>query len=118
MSRDGRLLISQHIQGDAIIFVRDVQTMQLLLSVTAADGYSTYEVSPNGRLLAVLSRNTVTIIDLQNGELVRDHSGGKSGAVHSVLPGQQNDRPACWRTLLFFLYSDPVDVVVFGTGLP
>ena len=117
VSRDGLLLLSSHAQGDVTILVRDVQTMQPLLSIIA-DSYSTYEVSPNGRLLAVLGQYRVAIIDLQLKKLLVTIPVENPGRSILFSPdGKTIALPSGTFYSTDYL-SSPVDVAVFGTGLP
>jgi hypothetical protein len=125
VSRDGRLLFSQQAAGNVTIRVRDVQTMQPLqpLLDIIGDPYSGFRVSPNGRLLAVLTDYKVTIIDLQAKSVLETIPVENSGQSILFSPdGTTIALPASASNSDSNIDSDiifqPVDVVVFGTGLP
>lgn len=117
MSRNGQMLLTQQNQGGVTIFVWDVPSQQLLLCVTAG-AHSTADISPNGQLLAVLNRETVSVIDLQARKLLVTIPVENPG--RSILFSPDGTKIAL-PTGMFYsgeYLSSPVDVAVFGTGLP
>jgi WD40 repeat protein len=117
LSRDGQLLISTITAGDETILVRDVQTMQPVIEVVA-EGWSTVAVSPDSRLLAILSDNIMYIIDLQTKLLIQAIPVESSG--NNILlfsPDSQYIALPIGELPSDVGINQAVDVVVISTGL-
>ena len=115
VSRDGRLVFSENGDYKLTLQVRDVQSNQPLLNVIA-DGHSTYHVSPNGRLLAVLTEDKVAIIDLKSQSLLETIPVKNPGRY--ILFSPDAKKIALPDGMFQVDGGGPIDVVVFGTGLP
>ncbi|RPI86535.1 MAG: WD40 repeat domain-containing protein [Chloroflexi bacterium] len=117
ISRDGRRLFSSFAQGNVTIQVLSVENMLPQLTVIA-EPYSEYFVSPNGRVLAILTINQVTLIDLDNLSVLKTIPVENPGWSLLFSPDGEAIVLPFGTNYSSSYMSSPAEVVVLSTGLP